>query len=87
MFPRLPGAQLACGTDTGGRYLNRVGGPGYGRSARRPLCEGLQVRRLSPRKRAGVSSVPPVVADAPTVSVRSTRKSTGCGAKKPGSRC
>jgi hypothetical protein len=29
--------------------------------------EGLQVKVVSPRKRAGVSSVPPVVADAPKV--------------------
>lgn len=29
--------------------------------------EGLQVRVRSPRKRAGVSSIPPVVADAPNV--------------------
>ena len=29
--------------------------------------EGLQVKIRSPRKRAGVSSVPPVVADAPNV--------------------
>ena len=29
--------------------------------------EGLQVRVPSPRKRAGVSSIPPVAADAPNV--------------------
>ncbi len=29
--------------------------------------EGLQVRVRSPRKRAGISSVPPVEADAPNV--------------------
>ena len=29
--------------------------------------EGLQVRARSPRKRAGVSSIPPIVADAPNV--------------------
>jgi putative transposase len=45
--------------------------------------EGLQVKVVSPRKRAGVSSVPPVVADAPKVVWRSISSSTPPLTAKP----